>query len=196
MNKEKLTTILNTRLDLFTAKVKEEEKKKILDLVIDNEQKGMSETEAIKSLGNLDDVINNIYKNHGIDPKKVIKKKDFFYKKFTELFEVIHHVIDVSSKNDFQSNMKIIFDMVILLGFVCILKIPFILIRNLGDSLILYLNIPVISDIWGLLIDFIYINVAIMFFMNIFTKYFKNIKETKNTKLKKEELKSINLEEK
>ena len=35
-----------------------------------------------------------------------------------------------------------------------------------------------------------------MFIMNIFTKYFKNIKETKNTKLKKEELKSINLEEK
>ena len=136
MNKEKLTTILNARLDLFNAKVKEEEKKKIIDLVNDNEQKGMSETEAIKSLGNLDDIINNIYISHGIDPKKITKKKDFFYKKFTELFEVIHHVIDVSSKNDFQSNMKIIFDMVILLGFVCILKIPFILILYFHISLI------------------------------------------------------------
>ena len=86
MNKEKLTTILNARLDLFNAKVKEEEKKKIIDLVNDNEQKGMSETEAIKSLGNLDDIINNIYISHGIDPKKITKKKDFFYKKFTELY--------------------------------------------------------------------------------------------------------------
>ena len=84
MNKEKLTTILNARLDLFNAKVKEEEKKKIIDLVNDNEQKGMSETEAIKSLGNLDDIINNIYISHGIDHKKITKKKDFFYKKFTE----------------------------------------------------------------------------------------------------------------
>ena len=57
-----------------------------------------------------------------------------------------------------------------------------------------YIDIPYISDIWGILIDLIYIIIALIIFMNIFTKWFKNLKTTK--KLKTKELESVKLEDK
>ena len=130
--------------------------------------------------------------------QKLPKKNGFIYKQFEELFQVIHHVIDEMGKNDFQSNLKIIVDILILIAFICLIKIPFILVRNLGDSLIINLNITFMSGIWGLIVDIIYIVVAIIVFVNIFNKYFKNIKGNKKTNLKQrgKELESINLEKK
>ena len=99
------------------------------------------------------------------------------------------------SKNDLKSNAKIVLDILILIAFVAILKIPFIVVQNLGDSLLSYLAIPVISDIWSLLMDLIYIVVAVIVFINIFQKYFKNIQSDKKATLKTNGLESVSLED-
>lgn len=196
MNKEEFVSRLENSLDIFEEEVKKEEIEKYLKKIEDREKSGETEQEIIKSFGTITNIQEQIFKQHGINPKKLQKKNGYIYKQFEELFQVIHHVIDEMSKNDFQNNIKIIVDILILIAFICLLKIPFILIRNIGDSLIINLNITFMSGIWGVLIDIIYIVIAIAVFMNIFNKYFKNIKAKKSNKIKGKELESINLEKK
>ena len=176
MNKEEFASRLETSLDIFEDSVKKQEIENYLKKIEEREKNGESEEEIIKSFGTITEITETILKSHGINPKKLSKKNGFIYKQFEELFQVIHHVIDEMSKNDFQNNLKIILDLLILIAFICLLKIPFILVRNLGDSLITNLNITFMSGIWGLIVDIIYIIVALVVFMNIFNKYFKNIK--------------------
>ncbi len=196
MNKDEFVSRLETSLDIFEDSVKKQEIENYLTRIEEREKNGESEEEIIKSFGTITEITETILKNHGINPKKLSKKNSFIYKQFEELFQVIHHVIDEMSKNDFQNNLKIILDLLILIAFICLLKIPFILVRNLGDSLITNLNITFMSGIWGLIVDIIYIIVALVVFMNIFNKYFKNIKAKKSNKIKGKELESINLEKK
>ena len=196
MNKDEFVSRLETSLDIFEDSVKKQEIENYLTRIEEREKNGESEEEIIKSFGTITEITETILKNHGINPQKLSKKNSFIYKQFEELFQVIHHVIDEMSKNDFQNNLKIILDLLILIAFICLLKIPFILVRNLGDSLITNLNITFMSGIWGLIVDIIYIIVALVVFMNIFNKYFKNIKAKKSNKIKGKELESINLEKK
>lgn len=196
MNKEEFASRLETSLDIFEDSVKKQEIGNYLKKIEEREKNGESEEEIIKSFGTITEITETILKSHGINPKKLSKKNSFIYRQFEELFQVIHHVIDEMSKNDFQNNLKIILDLLILIAFICLLKIPFILVRNLGDSLITNLNITFMSGIWGLIVDIIYIIVALVVFMNIFNKYFKNIKAKKSNKIKGKELESINLEKK
>lgn len=196
MNKEEFASRLETSLDIFEDSVKKQEIENYLKKIEEREKNGESEEEIIKSFGTITEITETILKSHGINPKKLSKKNSFIYRQFEELFQVIHHVIDEMSKNDFQNNLKIILDLLILIAFICLLKIPFILVRNLGDSLITNLNITFMSGIWGLIVDIIYIIVALVVFMNIFNKYFKNIKAKKSNKIKGKELESINLEKK
>ena len=196
MNKEEFVRRLETSLDIFEDSVKKQEIENYLKKIEERTKNGESEEEIIKSFGTMTEITETILKSHGINPQKLSKKNGFIYKQFEELFQVIHHVIDEMSKNDFQNNLKIILDLLILIAFICLLKIPFILVRNLGDSLITNLNITFMSGIWGLIVDIIYIIVALVVFMNIFNKYFKYIKAKKSNKIKGKELESINLEKK
>ena len=196
MNKEEFASRLETSLDIFEDSVKKQEIGNYLKKIEEREKNGESEEEIIKSFGTITEITETILKSHGINPKKLSKKNGFIYRQFEEFLQVIHHVIDEMSKNDFQNNLKIILDLLILIAFICLLKIPFILVRNLGDSLITNLNITFMSGIWGLIVDIIYIIVALVVFMNIFNKYFKNIKAKKSNKIKGKELESINLEKK
>lgn len=188
---------LENSLEIFTEEQKEIEvdiQRKRLEEKI---QSGLTEEEAIKSLGTIEEIQKEILKKHGINPEKIIKKNNFFYQKFEELFEAIHRVVDTMGKNNFKENVKIILDLLVLIFFICLIKIPFILIRNLGDSLLLSFELPsIILNIWSLIIDIIYIIVAIMIFMNIFTKWFKNLKGKNKKKIKGKSLEAVSLEEK
>ena len=193
MNQEEFIKKLRDHLDIFEDNVIDEEVNHYVEEIEKQKNQNINEEQIIASFGNLDTIQKSIFKKHGINPSKVLKKEGFLYKKFEELFEVIHRVVDIMSKNSFQENIKILFDLLILIIFICLLKIPFILVRNLGDSLFTYTSIPLISEIWGILIDLIYIVIAVMVFVNIFTKWLKNLKVTK--KIKGKALDSISLED-
>ena len=193
MNQEEFIKKLRDHLDIFEDNVIDEEVNHYVEEIEKQKNQNINEEQIIASFGNLDTIQKSIFKKHGINPSKVLKKEGFLYKKFEELFEVIHRVVDIMSKNSFQENIEILFDLLILIIFICLLKIPFILVRNLGDSLFTYTSIPLISEIWGILIDLIYIVIAVMVFVNIFTKWFKNLKTTK--KLKTKELETISLQD-
>ena len=195
MNKKEFEHQLFNYLDVLLEDVARKEVDECLDQVAEQMQQGVSEEEAMKSLGNPELVASNILQKHGIDFSKVNKKHGFIYQKFEQLFQVIHRLVDVMSKNDFKSNVKIVIDILILIVFVAILKIPFIVVQNLGDTLLSYISIPVLADVWSLIVDCIYIVVAVIVFINIFQKYFKNIKVEKKEGIKAKGLESVSLED-
>ena len=135
MNQEEFIKKLRDHLDIFEDNVIDEEVNHYVEEIEKQKNQNINEEQIIASFGNLDTIQKSIFKKHGINPSKVLKKEGFLYKKFEELFEVIHRVVDIMSKNSFQENIKILFDLLILIIFICLLKIPFILVRNLGDSL-------------------------------------------------------------
>ncbi len=193
MNKKEFESSFLEHLDILIEDEKQKELRFYINKIEEQERLGMSEEEAVKSLGDIESIISQVLSKRGIDFSKVYKKHGFIYSKFEQFFQVIRRLVDAMSKNDFKSNLKIIFDLLILFAFIAILKIPFIVVQNLGDTILGYFSIPVLADIWSLLIDLVYIVVAFIVFMHIFQKYFKNIKAEKKNALKTKGLESISL---
>ena len=81
----------------------------------------------------------------------------------------------------------------ILIVFIALLKIPFIAIENIGDGLFEVLNSPTVLTIWSFVIDVVYLIVALMAFMNIFTRWFKNLNSKKKKEMEGKELDAITL---
>ena len=130
-----------------------------------------------------------ILKSYNVNSEIILKKGNYFKRKGKELVEAFNHLLNIMSKNDFKANLKIIFDIIVLLVFISLVKIPFIAIRNIGESLLQNINFPLAYDIWGFAIEMVYIIVAIMIFINVFPKWFNKLKPSNNNsnnKVKKE----------
>jgi len=190
MNKEEFLLRLKDKIDIFT----EEEQNKILSSYENGE------------IRNLEEIQKEIFLSHGINPDKVIKKG--FYKKLEELCFVIRRVIDVMSKNEMKENAKIVLDFLVLLFLICLIKLPFLFIENILESLILPFGIPYVITILSVALELVYIVIALVVFINIFTKWFKNLKikdrvskksennfKSVDVKLKGESLEAISLED-
>lgn len=129
-----------------------------------------------------------ILKSHGINPDLVLKKENIFKRKGKELSSALNHLLDIMSKNDIKSNLKIVLDILILLVFISLIKIPFIAVRNIGESLLQNIDFPIAFDIWGIAIEIVYVIVAIMVFINVFPRWFKNLKPSGKKKVFKKEV--------
>ena len=188
MKKSEFIIKLRTKLDIFTN----EEQEKIINYYTTFIENSENQEETINSLGSIEEIQDKIFLIHGINPKKV--KKQGLFKRLEELFQVVHQVVEIMSNNKMKENAKIFLDLLVLIFFICLIKIPFIFIRNIGESLLDPFGVPILLTIWSVILDIIYIVVAFMVFVNIFTKWFKNLTEKKKEKVieeKKEEKKII-----
>ena len=102
------------------------------------------------------------------------KKESVFKRFYNELLDLS----TVFKNGDGKKKLSIIGDLLFLVLITCILKIPFIFVRDLGDNLIETMingNMAVLS-IWGLALELIYAVVALSFFFKTFEKWMKNLK--------------------
>lgn len=97
-------------------------------------------------------------------------KKDSWFKSF---YNVLLDVGNLFNKKDSQGKLIIIKDLLILIVVVCLLKIPFIFVRDIFDSIIetIVSSNKVLLSIWALLIEILYVIVAILFFKRTLTRY-------------------------
>lgn len=141
---------------------------------------GKKEEDVLQELGDVSHLIQQVYKENHVDYQSYLHKKGFFVQKFEQLSVVVNHVIEVMSQNSAKANVKILFDIFILLILISIIKIPFILVRDLGDSVLDFLASPLLINIWHLVMELIYIVVAVVVFLNIFRKWVANLKAQAN----------------
>ncbi len=177
MNIKNYIEEIRNRISILDLESQEKELNEIEKKINEELAIGLTEEQILKNYP-VDNQVLTILKKHGINTDFIGQNKTKTKDKFNQLFNMFYKLLDIMAKNDFKANIKIIGDLLILVVLICLLDIPFILIRNLGDSLIQYINVPYMYNIWGIIINILYIIVAILIFLNIFPKWFKNLKPT------------------
>ncbi len=94
-------------------------------------------------------------------------------------YNLLMNLKDIFIKSDNKKRVSLIKDVLILLLITCLIKIPLIFIRDIGDNLIskfLDNNLNFLA-VWGLLIEIIYIIVALSFFIKTLIKWVEQLIE-------------------
>lgn len=144
-------------------------------------QTGKTEEEAILDLGDVQELIRKIYIDNHVNLEKLqtnqkLTHQKFNFSKLKKLFEVFQHTIDVMSKNSAKANGKIIFDLLLLILLTSLFKIPFVVVRQFGVSLLDVFSVPLLITIWYFIVEILYWAFAIFFFLYIFQKWFSTLK--------------------
>lgn len=176
MNRNRYLQVFKDGLVIFEESYSQQKVLELDEKITKLMDAGKTEEEALKELGDVQEHIQNVLKEHHIANLSNHKNQSFFTTKAEGLLEVVNHVIDVMSKNSAKANAKIIFDILVLIFLVCIIKIPFILVRDLGERLLAFLSIPFVLNLWHFVIEIAYVILAVVVFLNIFKRWFKNLK--------------------
>ena len=72
MDKKKFLDLLNNKLYYLVESEREKEINKYSSVIDNYVNMGQSETDAVNSLGNLEDLVLSIYLSHGLDYKKIL----------------------------------------------------------------------------------------------------------------------------
>ncbi len=163
---------------------KDELEKEVLYYINKIDESKLSDLEVINSFGSMDDIVKEVCKRHGLNYKTVKADKRFAW--FKEFYNDLVELSTVLKNSDSKKRSKILLDILLLIIITCVLKIPFIFIRDLGDRLteaIFNSDITILA-LWGLFIEIAYVVIALSFFAKTFKKWFKNIKEESQTKTK------------
>ena len=177
---------IKSYLEILDKSIVEKQINNIKNVVEQNMNNGKKFEEL--NLVSAEEQAKTILRSYNINSDIILKKSNFIKRKGKELVDAFNHLLNIMSKNDFKANLKIIFDILVLLIFISLVKIPFIAIRNIGESLLQNINFPLAYDIWGFVIEIVYIIVAVMIFINVFPKWFKKLKPSNNTNKDKKEV--------
>lgn len=171
MNRKEFLKKLRKRLSFLKKDALEKE---VLYYINKIDSSKLSDVEVISSFGSLDDIVKEVSKKYGISSQSA-SKKEFW---FTRFYNDLINLSTILKNSDGKKRGKILLDILLLIAVTCVLKIPFIFVRDLGDRLtetIFDSNITILA-IWGLVVEIFYVIVALSFFIRTFEKWFKNMK--------------------
>ena len=173
MNRKEFLKKLRKELSFLTKK---ELEKEVLYYINQIDSSNESDIEVIKSFGSMDKIVKEVCKRQGIDEKKVKEEKQNW---FVNFYNDLIGLSNILKNSNGQKRMKLIVDILLLIVITCVLKVPFIFIRDLGDRLTeaLFKSNVTILAIWGLVIEFVYVIIALTFFAKTFKKWFTNLEK-------------------
>ena len=111
-------------------------------------------------------------------PKKVEKKEPIKKGYFNDFFKSINDLIDYFYKKSSKDILKVVVELLLIVIFISLLKLPFILFR---DLLLNFLDIfgfhgnSLAAILVFRLVDIVYIIFAVILFISLFKKRFKDI---------------------
>lgn len=176
MNKEQFIAYMNKKLSI----IKEDERKDIIDEYINHIEmkvaEGKSEEEAISDFGDIDEMINEILEAYNIDPKQTRgnnydhKINDFL----DRLFESLQSLLSSVTSMDMDNIVRLIFEVLVVLILLGVLRIPFEIVASLGDTLLEslfgYGIFSIFGWLWKLMVRSIYLIIFFVALINIFRK--------------------------
>ena len=200
MSKEEFLKTLRKRLSILEDSEIEDIISEYEGYIEEKVNVGLSESEAIKELGDIDEIVSDLLAAYKVKEPK----SDNFNSIINKFCNAIDNFMSSLDNKSAKDIIRILIEVIIILLAIWLLKIPFALIRNLGESIFYELHGPIgniLGSIWWIIIEFSYIIVAIIFFFKTFEKrYFKNmsikIVEEVEDDYKKEKNKKSNKEEK
>ncbi|MEG1900326.1 MAG: DUF1700 domain-containing protein [Bacilli bacterium] len=201
MNKEQFLTKLRKRLDILdTLEVNDiiDEYSGYFD---EKSKKGLTEEEVIKEFGNFDLLVKEILSAYKIN--KDYEKSSFYNFNFAKIGEYVNEffnsckdIIQGISFNSINDIFKFIFQILLIMVIIGLLRLPVILIENVGSSLFNIFFSPLdslLNGIWSLLVESVYLVISIFLFLNIFKRIYK--KDNQEEVKEKPKKKNDNVEE-
>lgn len=174
MTRREFIKALRKRLSFLS---KEELEKEVLHYINEIDKSKKPNEEVIKSFGSIEDICKKVCKEHGIAYKKVSNKG--IVRGFQTFYDNLLSIGSILRKSDNKKRISLLLDLLLLLVVTCVLKIPFIFVRDLGDNFVnsfFQANIAVLA-IWGLIIELLYVIAALAFFMNTLAKWVAGLEE-------------------
>jgi len=170
MNKEEFIKYLDAKLSFLV----DEERKKEIDKyssVIDNYiSMGQSEVDAIGTFGNPDDLVMAIYLSRGLNYKKLFGR-NIVENSMKSAIKNFGKRVTGEDKKDARNS---IIYLVYLVIFVILLKIAFIFVRDMGETLFLNAFNGISYKVYGIIFEILYIVSAVILFIHLFKKRFSS----------------------
>ncbi len=175
MNKEEFLKTLRKRLNVLEDSEIEDIISEYEGYIEEKVNVGLSEEEAVKELGDINEIVSDLLAAYKVkEPQE--EGVNGIINKFCNSIDNFMSSLDNKSAKDI---IRILIEIIIILLAIWLLKIPFALIRDLGENIFYEVPNPVgniLGSIWWIVVEFSYIIVAIIFFFKMFEKrYFKNV---------------------
>lgn len=186
MKKDEFLNLLDKKLQV----INEKERRDIIDEYRTHIEmkmaEGKSEEEAIEDFGDIDELVDDILDAYKINTDRVHGHD--FERKFNnfmdELFDGFKRIVSSFTTLDADDVIKLIFEFLMILIFLFILRIPFEIASSLGSGLLRSI-VPfgigyVLAAIWRIVISLAYIAIFIIVLMDLFRKRVQRYKFRKD----------------
>ena len=187
MNQEEFLKKLRKRLEVLEDSEIEDILSEYEGFIEEKVSKGLTEEQAVKELGNFNEIVDDLLAAYKV--KRTSGEENIFNKVINKISDAIDLFMESLNNKSGKDIVKVLIEIILILFLICLLKIPFAMIRDLGSSIFFELTFPIgniFSSIWAFIIEISYIIVAVIFFIKTFEKrYFKDI--TENIVNKREE---------
>ncbi len=188
MNREQFVEYMNKKLVV----IKEEERKDIIDEycnhIDEKVGEGMSEEAVIEGFGDIDEMIKEILDAYNIDPSQTQQSNDFDRKvnNFLDaLFDSLQQLLSRVTSMDMDSIVKLIFEILVVLIILALMRIPFEIVESIGSGLLRSLFGYGIGStfawIWRSLCSLIYIVMFIVALINVANRRWAHFKDRQDT---------------
>lgn len=175
MNKKEFLNTLRKRLSILEDSEIEDIISEYEGYIEEKVNIGLSEEEAVKELGNIDEIVSDLLAAYKVKEPQ----SDGFNSVINKLCNGIDNFMSSLDDKSARDIIRIIVEIIIILLAIWLLKLPFYLIRNLGESIFYEVHNPIsniLGSIWYILIETSYIIVAIILFIKMLEKrYFKGV---------------------
>jgi len=197
MNKEEFLKKLSKKLEVLEDTEIEDIVSEYDGYIDEKVNAGLTEEEAVKELGDFEEIVSDLLAAYKL--KNNPRPDSGFNRVINTISDGIDSFMDSLDNKTGRDIIKLLIEIIIILFIICLLKIPFSMIKDLGSSIFDTLPIPfsnLFTGIWYFIIEFSYIVVAVVFFVKTFQKrYFQDFTDhimTKQDDEKKEDSKKDN----
>ena len=171
MDKLSFINFLEDKLYYLVENIRNEEIEKYSRVIDNYVSMGQSEENAVESFGDPEDLVKAIYLSHGLDYKKLFTAKlsgRGIKNSFKNFFSII-------TGNDKKKLRNALFNFLYIIVLIILLKIVFIFVRDLGSSMFAdFVSSNKVGKIYDLSFEILYVLVALIVFIKMFTKRFSN----------------------
>jgi len=197
--KNKFLKELEKKLSVLSLEEKEDIIDEYSDIIDEKIKHGKTEEEAIKEFGDVSELAKEILKAYKINPdykeesstKKIIEDGENIIKKIAnKLTEFTDKIVDSFKNNDQEFTTSAVFELIIkiFLVLICLafLKLPFYILSELGMGIFsigFYPFSTILSAIWQVLIEIIYLVVCGLLIISVVNNYTNKKNKEKKKKV-------------
>ena len=170
MSKDEFLKTLRKKLDILEESEIDDIINEYNGYIEEKIAKGSTEEEAVKSMGNVDELVRDLLSAYKIkNPED--KKSDAFNNLADGFLRAFDQIIDIFANKSFNEILRFIIELVFIFVIIAICKIPFEIIESMGRSIFSSFgggSSRVLGNIWNFVLEFVYFIFAVLLFIKIF----------------------------